>query len=527
MHVGGNVSEEVRNLIADKIADGLAEVVTVCSACNRDQNAGSKKDADEEESKDTDDNTDVNVDVPSNTYGVPSATAPVIELIPVADNDTVVLAMGESEPKVISSSAPLRHGAERVTLDVPLSSDGTIDVRALREVIASHVDSFVERPDAEKGGEADKDEDEDEDFSKQASESFVVEAADPETLGEPRVPVELKSAQLNTAVPTGADGDKPDLQALEELLLHKIRKFVSNRRSRKDDDGQKGQFPSPDVTNALLEGSPDSNSEAGNGKAGLAKPPTNPAITPPFGTTTEAAFATEKEESVPSQPTTTTGAGSAAGVPKTNITIGKEASEKLDSIPDPTDDDTGPKPENKVDSTLPDQAKNNGTSPPVIELIPSPEDGTVTIAMASSEPKVISSSVPLKEGAGKVVLDVPVRQDGTVDLRQLRQEVTSHVRTFVRPDAGPGPGKSGGDRVVLIPDPSENSVTVIVGELETRIQSPLPLRPDAVQLSIPVPSSPDKGGTATDVRALKKIISKKIRGFVAKAGGATSGPGGN
>ena len=33
---GGNVSEEVKKIIADRIADGLTEVATVCPVCNED-----------------------------------------------------------------------------------------------------------------------------------------------------------------------------------------------------------------------------------------------------------------------------------------------------------------------------------------------------------------------------------------------------------------------------------------------------------------------------------------------------------
>ncbi len=41
---GGNVSEEVKKIIADRIADGLTEVATVCPVCNEDGSNDSSND---------------------------------------------------------------------------------------------------------------------------------------------------------------------------------------------------------------------------------------------------------------------------------------------------------------------------------------------------------------------------------------------------------------------------------------------------------------------------------------------------
>jgi hypothetical protein len=81
-----------------------------------------------------------------------------------------------------------------------------------------------------------------------------------------------------------------------------------------------------------------------------------------------------------------------------------------------------------------------------IELRPDPVRDTVTVVMGETA-NTIPSSVPLKEDAEPVVLPVPVKSDGTINLPKLKETIEQQVQGFLQDEGEEDrskPGQSAG-----------------------------------------------------------------------------------
>ncbi len=169
-----------------------------------------------------------------------------------------------------------------------------------------------------------------------------------------------------------------------------------------------------------------------------------------------------------------------------------------------------------------EEAKISGTD--IVQLIPNPEDGTVTFSIGSMT-QTIQSFIPLKSNSEPVFIKVPL-QDGTsdeADLEKLRKLVNVEIDRFLAhgDDLNNRVTKKNleelldrsnpelGDTMELIPDSQSDSVIVIIGDTRNVISAP-PIREDSEPVVVQIPV---KNGS-TDIDLLKSIIDSVILDFI-------------